>query len=170
MQEKVRWKFLISDTRSQVYLLWAVIVAVGFVTTHNYQRKEINIAWFALSVLGLGFMLKVMPLKIRQMKLILLSWLVPVTFGMAVSYLAFRLDSLLELTGYLGVFWLFVMAAGYIWNGIVDPPSKWYFIAAGMNIIAGVLCYFAEPFLVQQYLIAAIISTWSMLNLWLLRT
>lgn len=170
MSSSIRWKFLINDTRSRVYLLWAIIVTGGFIATHYFQRKEINPVWTLLSLVGLGYMAYVMPLKIRQMRRILLAWLVPITFGMIISGLAFRVDSLAGVIPYLGVFWLVVMAAGYTWNGLVDPPGFWYWFAAGLNIIAALLCYFFEPFTLQQYLVAAVISGWSMLYLWLLRT
>jgi hypothetical protein len=170
MNEKVSWRFLFNDSRSQVYLLWSVLVTLGFVATHYFQRREINPVWAVISIIGLGFMYRVMPRRVRQMKHIFLSWAVPIVFGMVVSGLAFRVDALSDVIAYLGVFWLVVMAIGYAWNGIVDRPAGWYFFAAALNIAAALLCYFFEPFLTQQYLVAAIVSAWSLLYLWLLRT
>ncbi len=170
MNNTLDFKFLISDTRSRVYLLWAVLVTVGFVATHYYQMKNINAVWFVLSVIGLGYMFKAMPLKIKSMRNIFLAWLIPILFGMTVSGLAFRIDSLAEIIPYLGAFWLLVMSAGYALNGLVDSPSTWYWFAAMLNLAAGLACFFLEPFTAAQYLVAAAVSAWSMLNLWIFRT
>lgn len=170
MNTKIDKSAMLHTSRGQVYLLWAVICAIGFVATHYVQRKQINGFWLLLSVVGLGYMLKVMPLGVRQMRNIYLAWLVPITFGMVMSALAFQLDSLVQLSGYLGSFWLAVMAVGFLWNGLVDPPSGWYWVAVGLNVTAALLCWRVEWFLINQYLVAAVVSTWSMLNLWLFRS
>ncbi|MFZ1324016.1 MAG: hypothetical protein WAQ57_02545 [Candidatus Saccharimonadales bacterium] len=170
MNGRLSLRFLLNDTRSRVYLLWAVLVTAGFVATHYFQRKEINPVWAVISLTGLGYMLRVMPLRVRQMQHILISWTVPITTGMIISGLAFRTDIFAGIIPYLGVFWLIIMAAGYAWNGLVDGPGGWYYFAAVLNLFAAVLCYVLEPFLAVQYLIAAIVSAWSMLYLWLLRT
>jgi len=170
MDEKLSLRFLLNDSRSCVYLLWALLVTAGFVATHYFQREEINPLWFGLSILGLGYMFKIMPLKVHQMRRIFVSWFVPIVFGMVISVLAFRVAVLSEVIPYLGVFWLVVMAVGYAWNGAVDQPAKWYYVAAGLNILAAILCYYVNAFTMQQYLVAAIVSAWSMLYLWILRT
>lgn len=170
MNEKIDWGFLVSDSRARVYLLWAVLTVVGFTTTHFFQRREINGLWLLIAIIGLGYMYKVMPLRVKQMKHIYVAWLVPITVGLVVSSLAFRVETLASLTGYLGAYWLVVLAVGYGLNGLVDPPSEWYWFAVGLNALAALLCFYIEPFTVGQYLIAAIVSGWSMLNLWLFRT
>ena len=76
----------------------------------------------------------------------------------------------LQMVGYLGVFWLALSAVGYALNGWVDPPSKWYYVAAGVNIAAAASCYFTVDLLEYQYVIAAIVSVWSMLSLWIFRS
>lgn len=163
--------YLFSDTRARVYLLWGVLSGVGFTLTHFYQMKTINGLWFIFCVLGLGYMYRVMPMRVRQMKLILISWLVPLLFGMSISGLSFYLDALGGLVAYLGVFWLVVMAAGYLWNGLVDnDPAFWYYVAFVLNIAGAILCYALPGLLQAQYIVAAIISVWSMANLWLLRS
>lgn len=162
--------FLLNDTRSRVYLLWAFLATGGFAVTHYYQMQTINAFWFVLSVIGLGYMVKVMPLKIKQMRSIFLAWLVPITVGIAVSGLAFKIDALAELIPYLGAFWLLVMALGYALNGLADPPSNWYWFAAVLNAVAAIACFTFEPFTTAQYLVAAIVSAWSMSNLWIFRT
>lgn len=163
-------KFLLNDTRSRVYLLWAVLATGGFIATHYFQQKQINPVWAVLSIIGLGYMFKVMPLKIKQMRNIFLAWLVPIVFGMVISGLAFIVDPLADVIPYLGAFWLLVMAAGYALNGAVDAPAKWYWFATALNIAAAIACFYIEAFTIAQYLVAAIVSAWSMLYLWLFRT
>lgn len=170
MDETLDVKFLLSDTRARVYLLWAFLASGGFLATYFYQRNEINALWFVLSVIGLGYMFKVMPLKIKSMRNIFLAWLAPITFGMTVSGLAFKVESMAGIIPYLGAFWLLVMAAGYFLNGLVDSPSNWYWVAVVLNVVTGLACFFIEPFTAGQYLIAAIVSAWSMVNLWIFRT
>ena len=103
------------------------------------------------------------------MREIYLSWLIPIALGIAVSILTAQFGLFPTLIGYLGVLWMFLMAVGYVANGVVDPPSEWYFIAAGVNATVGVICYNNVDILHYQYLIAAVVSTWSMLSLWLFR-
>jgi hypothetical protein len=165
-------KYLITDTRARVYLLWAVLLPLGFVATHYYQHNFINALWTTIAIVGLGFMYKVMPLRVGQMRRIFLAWGVPIGLGMLVSSVVFYIDTLTAATfiGHLGAFWLGVMAVGYFLNGLVDPPSGFYWFAAVINAAACVLCFMFTPFTQVQYLIAAIVSAWSMMNLWLLRT
>lgn len=166
----IDWKMLITETRARVYLLWAILVGVGYTTTHYYQNPNINLVWTVISVIGLGYMFKVMPLKVRQMRSIFLAWLIPITLGIAVSVIAARTTLLTDLVHYLGGFWLLVSAVGYTWNGIVDPPSKWYFIAAAANVVFAAVCFLVPEVTQVQYLVAALVSVWSMLSLWLFRS
>ncbi|GAC1387534.1 MAG: hypothetical protein NVS1B7_0670 [Candidatus Saccharimonadales bacterium] len=170
MNDTLDCKALWANTRAQVYLLWAVLTGVGYVATHYYQNPNINIVWIILSVIGLGYMAKVMPLQIAQMKKIFLAWLVPIIVGIAVSGLAVHTQLFPQLVGYLGAFWLVVMAVGYVSNGIVDQPSTWYYVAAALNLLAALLIYTVDQLVVSQYLIVAVISVWSMLNLWIFRS
>lgn len=155
----------LSSTRVRVYLLWAVLTGVGFMATHFYQVPAINGLWTLLSIIGLGYMYHVMPLKINQMKRIYQSWLIPIIVGMVVSVLAVRTGIYPSLAGYLGVFWLAVMAIGYVWNGYADKPLFWYMFAGILNIVAAIVILLFDSLLSVQYLIAAIVSIWSMLNL-----
>lgn len=166
------WRYLVTATRPRVYLLWAVLVPLGFVATHFYQQRGINVLWTLISVIGLGFMWRTMPLKVRQMRHIFASWLIPVALGMAVSGAVFYVDAPIagELLAHLGAFWLGVMAVGYVWNGLVDPPSGWYWVAAILHAAASAACFMVEDLLPVQYLVAAIVSAWSMLNLWFFRS
>lgn len=171
MNEKIDLGFLLSDTRARVYLLWAFLATLGFIATHFYQRQQINGVWYLISLVGLGYMYRVMPLRVKQMRNIFLAWTLPIVSGLFVSGLVFRLESYwaINLIARLGAFWLVVMAVGYFLNGLVDPPSRWYWFAAGLNLAAGILCFTVEQLLSTQYLIAAIVSAWSMLNLWIFR-
>lgn len=171
MYDKVDWKYLITDSRGRIYLLWAVITALGFTVSH-FSRKELllNSFWIFLSFMGLGYMYKVMPLRLKPARQILLAWLVPITIGIGISVLAFRIEALAGVVPYLGVFWLLVMAVGYVGNGLADPPGHWYYVAAGLNIVAALLCYVSDYFINAQFLVTAIISAWSMLYLWIFRT
>jgi hypothetical protein len=38
----------------RVYLVWAVIVFIGFIATHFHKLPDINHLWLVLSVIGLG--------------------------------------------------------------------------------------------------------------------
>lgn len=170
MNDRLDFDSLLHSSRSQVYLVWAVLTAVGYVATHYYQDKNINFVWFILSAAGFYFMYKAMPLRLAQMKKIFAAWLTPISFGIGVSIVAVRTDLLPEIVPYLGVFWLVISAVGYIWNGIVDAPSTWYYIAAALSLVFAGLCYFLDSFLIVQYLIAAVVTVWCMLNLWIFRS
>ena len=170
MSDKIDFQILLHDSRARVYLLWAALTSIGFTSTHYWQKPSINALWFAVAVIGLGYMYKVMPLRVVQMKRIFLAWLVPITFGLISSAASVHTDLFPELGGYLGAFWLMVMAIGYAWNGLADPPSSWYYIAAVVNVVAAAFCYFVADFNSIQYLIAAVVSVWSMLNLWIFRS
>ena len=166
MDSKINLDTLTTTSRARVYLLWAVLTGIGFTATHYYQVPAINLLWLVISVIGLGYMYKVMPLGVSQMKRIFLAWLVPIIIGLLFSVIAVRTQILPELVGYLGGFWLLVMAVGYLWNGLSDNSGLWYYVAAVVNLVAAVAIYSSDQLLVIQYLVAAIVSVWSMLMLW----
>lgn len=172
MNDTVDWEYLWIDTRARVYLVWGLLATVGFVATHFYQVKAINGFWALLSVIGMYYMYRVMPLKVRQMRHIFYGWLLTILAGMAVSGLVFYMGGALAgfLIGHLGAFWMLVMAQAYLGNGIVDKPAKWYYFAAALNAIFGILCFTVDALVPGQYLIAAAVSAWSMLYLWLFRS
>lgn len=164
------WKYLVTVPRGRVYLLWAILLPTGFVATQFYQQHAINVLWTVIAIIGLGYMWRVMPLhQVPQMRRIYTAWLVPIAFGMAVSGGVFYVHgtAAAQLLGHLGAFWLGVMAVGYFWNGLVDPPRLWYYSAAALNALGCVLCFMVPAFVAPQYLIAAGVSAWSMLALWL---
>lgn len=170
---KITWQNeILLPARARVYLLWAVLVTIGFVGTHLHQSRQVNPAWLLLSAVGLIYMWRAMPMQVRQMKLIFAAWLMPITVGMVVSIAVFMIDAAWtgDLIANLGGFWLIVMAVGYIWNGLVDPPGGWYYFAGLLNFAAGLLCFYSADWQSVQYLVAAIVSAWSMVNLWLFRT
>lgn len=166
MDEKVEFGAILGSTRGRVYLLWALLLAIGYIATFYVQRQQINAVWLVLSATGLGYMFRVMPLRLAMMRRIYLAWLVPIAIGMAVSAAVFYVDILtVELLAYLGAFWLLVQAVAFTWNGLVDPPGAWYYIVAAINLVAAVACYAWQPLLPYQYLVAATVSVWSMLML-----
>jgi hypothetical protein len=162
---------LLSSTRNKVYLLWAMLVPVGFVATHFYQRHAINALWTVISVVGLGYMWRVMPLRIKQMRNIFAAWLLPIGLGLIVSGAVFYVHTAnaANFIGHLGAFWLGVIAAGFLLNGLADRPGTWYFINALLCLAASVACFTVNSLLPAQYLIAAVISAWAMLNLVIFR-
>jgi hypothetical protein len=170
--QEIDIQYLLNTTRARIYLLWAVLVTGGFVATHFYQDQNINIIWTIISVIGLGYMLKTMPMRVGQMRRIFFAWFVPIVLGMVVSGAVFYVDSVeaSKLIAHLGAFWLLVMSTGYFLNGLVDAPSNWYWFAAALNLVAGLACFIIPELLPTQYLIAAIVSAWSMLNLWIFRS
>jgi hypothetical protein len=170
MDNKLDLRMLLGESRPRVYLLWAFLTTIGFTATHFYQDPNINIVWIIISIVGLGYMYQVMALRVKQMRQIFLAWLVPISAGIVLSVIAAQTDLLPGLLGYLGSFWLLISAVGYAWNGAVDPPSKWYYIASGVNIIAAAACYYSVSLSQNQYLVAAAVSAWSMLSLWLYRS
>lgn len=170
MDNRLDFSYLLKDTRAKVYLLWAFLVTAGFIATHYHQQPNINLVWMIISVIGLGYMYKAMPMRALKFKRIFLAWLVPILLGLLVSALVFRVEAWRSLIGYLGAFWLIVMAVGYFWNGLVDAPAKWYFLVAALNLIAGLAIFLSDSLISSQYLIAAIVSGWSMLNLVIFRT
>lgn len=170
MNNQIDWHFLFTNVRSRVYLLWAALTGLGFTATHFYQQQNINIFWFILSIVGLGYMLMVMPLRIKKLRLIFLSWLVPISIGLIYSGAVFRIPALSPYISSLGSYWLFVMAVGYFLNGLADPPTKWYWVNACINAIAGLCIVIFIDLLPYQYLMAAVISVFSMLSLWWHRT
>lgn len=170
MNNSISLSALFNESRSRVYLVWAALTGVGYIATHFYQKPTINIVWLVISVIGFYYMYKVMPLRVKQMKYIYLSWLIPIAVGLVFSVIAVRTSLLPELVGYLGVFWLLVSAVGFFWNGLVDRPGQWYFVAAVACIVGAGLGYFYDSLLISQYLIAAIITVWSMLMLVIFRS
>jgi hypothetical protein len=165
-------RYLTNTTRARIYLLWAILVPIGFIATHYHQEHSINILWTVISVIGLGYMYKVMPMRVNQMRRIFAAWLIPIVLGIILTGSAFYINTgdAANFIAHLGGFWLLVMGVGYILNGLVDAPALWYWIAAALNISAGIACLTIDALLPSQYLIAAIISAWSMFNLWIFRS
>jgi hypothetical protein len=147
-------------------------VPVGFLATHYHQQQNINVLWTVISIIGLGYMFKTMPLRVGQMRNIFMAWLIPIGLGMIASGAAFYIDSAAaaNFIAHLGGVWLLIMAAGYLLNGLVDSPSLWYWFAFALNVVAGLACLTIDMLLPMQYLIAAVVSGWSMLNLWVFRS
>lgn len=161
-------KFWFRSSRAQAYLVWLLLLPIGFTATHFYQRLEINYLWIAISIIGFFVMYKVMPLAVSQMKLVYAAWLIPIAIGMIISVAPF-FGYFTSLLAYLGVVWLLVMAVGYFLNGLFDLPMNWYIAAVIINVSLAMLIILVPNLLAYQYLLAAIASAWSMGNLWLFR-
>lgn len=164
------WKFLITDTRARVYLLWLIIVPPGFVHLYFEQPLWINYPWLATTIIGLGYMALVMRPFSGKLRLIFYAWLFPLVVGMAVSFLAASSPQFYSLLPKLALVWALVQAAGYALNGLVDAPAGWYWFATALHILAAIFI-FAFPALISlHWLLLAVISTWSLANLWLFRS
>ena len=151
----------------RVYLVWAIIIALGFVSTQFHQLPDINNLWLLLSGIGLGYMAVLLWQQQswnRQLIYIGLIWLLTIGFGLFISIAAFMYEPLGELTAYLGSFWLLLMGVGLGLNSLVDR-SHIYLILGGIELLFGLACYLWEPLILWQYLIAGGIGTTAMLGL-----
>lgn len=143
----------------RVYLVWAIVILVGFVATHFHQLPDINHLWLLLSVLGLGHMgfeLKHLQFRDRTLITIGVLWLLMIGFGLIISAIVFKIEPLAELSTYLGIFWLGLMGLAHLFNGMVDR-SNVYWLTGGVQIITGVLCFTVESLQPWQYLFAGFI-------------
>ena len=155
----------------RVYLVWAIIIAFGFISTQFHQLPDINNLWLVLSFLGLGYMaIALLQLKScnRQLIYIGLIWLLTIGFGLFISIAAFIYEPLGELTAYLGSFWLLLMGVGLGLNSLADR-SPTYLIFGGIEILFGLACYLFEPLILWQYLIAGGVGSLAMLGLMIYR-
>jgi len=78
------------------------------------------------------------------------------------------IEPLVELSAYLGVFWLSLMGLAHVFNGVVDR-SYMYWLTGGTQILTSALCFAIEPLQSLQYLIAGVIGSVAMLMLILFR-
>ena len=148
-----------------VFLVWAIAELVGWLTTHFiFMDMRANWVWLIVSVVAFVPMVKYMPWKQVKLRRILLLWLVTVIVGMAVSILSFWVGFLGGIVGYLGVFWLLLMAAAFFVNALWWTPRL--FILGGIiQLVGGVLPLIFIDLLYYQYLIAAVAGTAGMLVL-----
>lgn len=161
---------LLTDRRTQTYLVWLLIVTAGWVLTHLRMSPEVNIGWGITVLFGLGFMVYAMPLRQRRMQSILAIWTGILLFGMAASAAAFYSPALGPLISYLGVFWLLLLAVAFALNGLVDPPSRWYYVASALHVMAAGAAVISPWLLYYQYLLAAAAAVLGMGGLWLFRS
>lgn len=151
----------------RVYLVWAIIIAVGFVATQFHQLPDINNLWLVLSFVGLGYMaIALLNLKSYNLQLIYIGliWLLTIGFGLSISIAAFYYEPLGELSAYLGSFWLLLMGVGLGLNSLADRSAT-YLICGGVEILFGLACYWFEPLILWQYLIAGAIGSLAMVGL-----
>jgi hypothetical protein len=155
----------------RVYLVWAIMILIGFIATHFYQIPNINNLWLILSAIGLGYMgfsLKQLQFRDPMLAMIGLLWLFTIAFGLMISILTFVIEPLAELSLYLGIFWLGLMGLAHLFNGVVDR-SYIYWLTGSAQILTGVLCFALEPLQSLQYLIAGLIGSAAMVALILFR-
>lgn len=164
------WRYWLKDHRAQVYLLWAVIVAGGYLHLHFSPDDNHIFTWAIASAVAFGYMLYTMPMKQAKMRAIFAAWFVPITVGFIITIAAFENDNLTGLIPYLGAVWAAVQALGFALNGLVDPPSGWYWFAAIANLLLAVALFVFSPLFGFQYLLLGIVTSWSMLNLWVFRS
>ncbi len=150
----------------KVFMLWAVIVLVGFIGTQYDQSSfnKVNGIWAILSIIGLVYMKMKMSFAYADLKRIYLVWLVLIVLGVAFSQAAFLNASLAQYIQYLGAIWLFIMAAGHALTGIIDK-KKLYIGTTAIQVIAGVAVLLVPGALEVQYLIAGIVGAASMIAL-----
>lgn len=131
----------------RVYLVWAVLLGIGFAATQFHQEANINWLWLVISLIGLGYMVRQTSLPefrtagLAHLYFVGLVWTLVIAQGMLLSVLPFvGRTPLAALSPYLGVFWLWQMGLGHWLNGLVDPPRLPYWITGGIQILAGVAC------------------------------
>ncbi len=154
------------NPRRRVYAVWAVIILAGFIATHYYQNPNINGIWAGLSLVGLGYMAKVMPLRLPRMRKIMAVWVVVIVIGLAVSWAVVHLAAFADYLTYLGCGWLILLGIGHLVNGVVDPPSGAYYVSGGIQIVAGLACILISQLLNIQYLVAGVVGAFGMV--WLI--
>ncbi|MEN9232370.1 MAG: hypothetical protein Q6L68_15845 [Thermostichus sp. DG02_5_bins_236] len=131
----------------RVYLVWAILLLIGFGATQFHQEAGINWLWLVISLIGLGYMVHQTRLPefrtagLAHLYFVGLVWTLVIALGMVLSVLPFMgLGVLAPLSRYLGVFWLFQMGLGHWLNGMVDPPRYPYWMTGGIQILAGIVC------------------------------
>ncbi|MEN9225581.1 MAG: hypothetical protein Q6L60_00670 [Thermostichus sp. HHBFW_bins_43] len=154
----------------RVYLVWAILLGIGFAATQFHQEANINWLWLVISLIGLGYMVRQTSLPefrsagLAHLYFVGLVWTLVIALGLIFSVLPFiGRTPLTALSQYLGVFWLFQMGLGHWLNGTVDPPRRPYWITGGIQILAGIVCLVWG--LELQFLVAGGIGALAMLLL-----
>ncbi len=147
----------------RVFMLWAVIVFAGFIGTHKDQADpdKINLYWAILSLVGLAYMKKQMSFAYADLKKIYMTWFWVILVGMIVSVASFKTPALAQLSGYLGVFWLVIMALGHAITGKIDK-KKVYITTTGMQLLAAALVFMIPALAPLQYLVAGAVGALAM--------
>lgn len=122
----------------RVYLVWAILLGMGFAATQFHQEANINWLWLVISLVGLGYMVRQTRLPefrtagLAHLYFVGLVWTLVIAQGMILSVLPFVGRTPLAALGqYLGVFWLWQMGLGHWLNGLVDPPRLPYWMTGG---------------------------------------
>ncbi len=152
----------------KLFLVWAVIVLAGFMFTYfeqTFSPTNINLFWAVLACIGLLYSKKQMPFSDRVLRNIFVVWLGIIIFGVAFSQVVFFWPPLFFFAGYLGAFWLVLMAFGHAVTGMIDK-KKLYIFTAGIQLAAAAFIFiFANSMpalFTLQYLIAGFIGSASM--------
>lgn len=169
-QKKLGWKYWFLDKRAQVYLLWLIIVPPGYIHLYYEQPLWINWPWLATCVIGLGYMAYVMRPFAGKLRPIFYAWLFPLLIGMIISFLAASGPEFYALLPKLALVWAVVQAVGYALNGLVDAPAGWYWLATASHVLAALFIIAFPSLIALHWLMLAVVSTWSLLNLWLFRS
>lgn len=150
----------------RVFALWGLIVLSGFIGTHFDQTDatKVDLIWVVLSVIGLAYMKKQMSFEYKDLRNIFITWLVVIVFGIAMSQAAFTYVSLARLSGYLGAFWLVIMALGHAITGLIDK-KKLYIATTGLQLVAALAIYMTPMLILYQYLIAGVVGALAMVML-----
>lgn len=146
-----------------VFAYWSVAILVGFIATHFYQIEQINYLWGLISLTGLYLMYKYMFNKNKPLHLTFWVWLLVLGLGMIISVLSLYFMPLIFLSGYLGIFWLFLMGIGHILTAITFTRQDFY-LTGLIQIIVGILCLFILPLSVYQYVVAGLVGSLSMVR------
>lgn len=146
----------------RMFLAWAVIILAGFIATHFNQSDRINWAWLVLSIGGLVYMKRILPFSDRGSRNVFFVWFGVIAVGMAFSFAAFRVAFLAALSGYLGAFWLVLMALGHALTGMLDGKAVYALTALLQIVLAGVVYYNVGNALLYQHLIAGVVGSVAM--------
>ena len=149
----------------KVFMLWAVIVLVGFLGTQYDQSspEKVNGIWVVLSLVGLAYMKMKMSFQYADLKKIYLTWLVLIFAGIAYSEWIFY-SAYAPISQYLGGIWLFIMALGHAITGLIDK-KKLYVGTTLLQVVAGFAVIYSPELAPNQYLVAGIVGALSMIAL-----
>ena len=149
----------------KIFLVWAILLLIGFGATHFYPAPRVNILWTILALFGLGYMKSQLPFAQRAYRHIFLTWLIIIVLGLIISASSFYYPPLYFLLAYLGIFWLLLLGIGHLSTGLITKRKKFYKTALAHGI-AAILIAMVPAFFGVQYLAAGVVASLSMV--WLI--